>query len=414
MAPRDDDAGEIKTDVADLLDHRASTSSRASSQLSHGRDRFSLRSSRTSSNAPQHHSHNHHNHHHHNHHLLRDNSSTVGAETTPPRILSSPSVASSFGQSASSVLSPLRKELDLQRASGGGHGHGHGIGIGIGISASASASSASEMDSVRAGKQELAKRLSLLAQRLTYGDSMEELVALDLQVNQIEQALGGGIGAGIGASGLMGRPLSPHKDPRRRPMNYQTPLRHSRSDLENGLLGFSSPESSLHRTHYSDMSASLPRHRHEDFEEEEQPPPKKGMTAQQANKVISEMIKLNEELATVVQNLQARQEESDHIHKLLIERAERAAQRIIFLQNRITYLEQELQENDHELQHLRVGLKQVEIQMPRHPDHELQRCFTVIKEDYQALKRKRAHRSTMVSFLGYDQAIAASSPTKMR
>ncbi|KAK5989293.1 hypothetical protein PT974_10806 [Cladobotryum mycophilum] len=352
MARREEDEEEQKPKVIEDLDHRTSAGSRTSSALSR-RDRASTRTSRTSSITH------------------RRDTSTIGAETTPPNI-----------------IQPQR------RFESGFICRWH----------------------LEAGKQELARRLSLLAQRLTYGDSMEELVALDSQVNQIEQALGGGMGGSgissvLGSPRAMGSPLS--KRDQRRPMSVQTPMRNSiRSDFDGGAL-FSSPESSFYRSQYSDMSPSLSRHHHEESEEEEQPPPKKGMSAQQANKVIAEMLKLNDELSTVVNNLQARQEESDHIHKLLIERAERAAQRIIFLQNRITYLEQELQENDQELQHLRICLKAVEIQMPPHPDRELQRCFSVFKEGYQALKRKRAHRSSMVSFLGYDQAIAASSPSRL-
>lgn len=282
--------------------------------------------------------------------------SLAGSETPPPLMRSSPSVgSSSYAFSGSSVLSPLRRELDASHSRDGGD--------------------------VRAGKLELARRLSKLASRLTYGDSMEELMALGSQVNQIEQALGGGINTGsvYGSPPLSRRP---------RPLNIETPVRKNRgSDLDGSAI-FSSP-SSLFRSRFPDQmsptpSSSMMYHdRHDEFEEEEAPPPKSGMTAAQSNKIIGELVKLNEELDTVVSNLTARQEESDvsifsssshfaslyflsshfshssppslsippthvythmltdlsqHIHRLLVERAERAAQRIIFLQNRITYL----------------------------------------------------------------------------
>ncbi|KAK1240033.1 hypothetical protein MKX08_007475 [Trichoderma sp. CBMAI-0020] len=311
--------------------------------------------------------------------------SLAGSETPPPLMRSSPSVgSSSYAFSGSSVLSPLRRELDASHSRDGGD--------------------------VRAGKLELARRLSKLASRLTYGDSMEELMALGSQVNQIEQALGGGINTGsvYGSPPLSRRP---------RPLNIETPVRKNRgSDLDGSAI-FSSP-SSLFRSRFPDQmsptpSSSMMYHgRHDEFEEEEAPPPKNGMTAAQSNKIIGELVKLNEELDTVVSNLTARQEESDHIHRLLVERAERAAQRIIFLQNRITYLEEELQENDNELTNLRVCLKAVEIQLPEHPDKELQRSFSVFKEGYRAYKRKRALRSKMVSNLGYDSSIASSSSAR--
>lgn len=197
---------------------------------------------------------------------------------------SSPSVgSSSYAFSGSSVLSPLRRELDASHSRDGGD--------------------------VRAGKLELARRLSKLASRLTYGDSMEELMALDSQVNQIEQALGGSIGTGsvYGSPPLSRRP---------RPLNIETPVRKHRGSDMDGSAIFSSPSSSF-RNRFPDQmsptpSSSMMYHDRLDvFEEEEAPPPKNGMTAAQSNKIIGELVKLNEELDTVVANLTARQEESD-------------------------------------------------------------------------------------------------------
>lgn len=140
----------------------------------------------------------------------------------------------------------------------------------------------------------------------------------------------------------------------------------TRSDVGGGIASsFSSPPQSLFRSRFSDLSMSWlkerEREREREAEEEErekkeqEEPAKGGLSIKQAKKIIAESTKLNEELAQVVNNLKARQEESEvtlrclkdgkktnsscqHIHSLLIERAERAAQRIIFLQNRISYL----------------------------------------------------------------------------
>ncbi|KAK1243269.1 hypothetical protein MKX07_003897 [Trichoderma sp. CBMAI-0711] len=328
--------------------------------------------------------------------------SIAGSETPPPLMRSSPSVgSSSYAFSGSSVMSPLRRELDLTRGHDG---------------------------DISAAKLDLAHRLSMLAKRLTYGDSMEELVALHGQVDQLEQALGGGTSPSIFGSPPLSR--------KPRPLSLGTPVRKNRgSDLDGSAI-FSSPSSSF-RNRFADQLSPTPSasmmHHHDESEDEEPPPPKKGMTAAQSNRVIAELVKLNEELETTVTNLKARQEESDvsfnsliafvlvawkadspqHIHKLLVDRAERAAQRIIWLQNRITYLEEELTENDTELTHLRVCLKAVEMQLPPHPDRELQRCFAVFKDGYRAIKKKRAARSNMVSHLGYDTSIAASSPARI-
>ncbi|KND92682.1 hypothetical protein TOPH_02649 [Tolypocladium ophioglossoides CBS 100239] len=298
------------------------------------------------------------------------------AYTPPP--FSSPSVASSlaFSNPGFSSFSPLRRELS--------HTTLH-----------------DEVDSAaaRSSRQDLARRLSQLAQRLTYGESdhVDEL-ALGGQLDQLEKAVGRG--------------RSP--EPPRRPASFEM---RNRSDVGSA---FGSPVSPLIRSRFSDLSASWHREREAEREQEKQePPPKMGMTVGQAKKVIAEMGKLNDELSTVVNNLRARQEESDlnptdtsqHIHDLLIERAERAAQRIIFLQNRISYLEQELQENDDELQHLRICLKAVEIQMPPHPDRELQRCIANFKHDYQALKKKRANRASLTSIASFGSS-TVGSPTR--
>ncbi|EQK98309.1 hypothetical protein G6O67_004790 [Ophiocordyceps sinensis] len=242
----------------------------------------------------------------------------------------------------------------------------------------------------RTSRHHLARRLSQLAHQLSYGgdggDDLDE-PALGEQLNRLQQAV---------ASGTP----SP---PSRRSTSLDMP---SRSDM-GSILG--SPVSSMFRSRFSDLSASLQReHEAEREQERREPPQKVGMTVEQANKVVAEMRKLNDELSAVVSNLKARQEESDHIHSLLVERAERAAQRIMFLQGRITYLEQELDENDDELQHLRICLKAVEIQMPPHPDRELQRCIATFKHDYQALKKKRAGRAVLGSF----NSSTANSPAR--
>ncbi|KAK1596132.1 uncharacterized protein LY79DRAFT_588268 [Colletotrichum navitas] len=111
-------------------------------------------------------------------------------------------------------------------------------------------------------------------------------------------------------------------------------------------------------------------------------------------RIASEAAKLNSELETLVTNLKARQEESEHIHQLLVTRAERAAQRIIFLQGRVRDLEDELQENDSELTYLRLGLKAIEVQCPNNADPDLAQSIQNWKADWSDLKRKRSkHKS---------------------
>lgn len=183
-----------------------------------------------------------------------------GAYTPPP--FSSPSVASSL------AFSPLRRELSR-----------------------ATLHDDAGNAAARASRHDLARRLSQLAQRLTYGagDDVDEL-ALGGQLDQLEKAVG--------------RSRSPELP--RRPASFEM---RSRSDA-GSVSG--SPGSPLIRSRFSDLSASWHREREAERERESrEPPPTTGMSAAQAKKVIAEMGKLNDELSTVVGNLQARQEESD-------------------------------------------------------------------------------------------------------
>lgn len=289
-----------------------------------------------------------------------------------PPLMSSPSIASSFGLSAS--------YMSVQRRS-------------------QSTSRGPRQSSGEVNRQDLAKRLTILAQRLSCGDDIDE-TALANQVEEMEKAIS--------------MPSSPAASPSpSHQLRFQQSPDHRSSREPNSVL--SSPVSSMVRSQLSIMSLQSAKDREEDAtaaaEQEFEKQPKMGMSIQQAKKVIDESNKLNEDLDNVIQNLRARQEEADHINALLIERAERAAQRIIFLQKRIAYLEGELQENDDEVQHLRICLKAVEIQLPPHPDQELRRCINVFKDDYRALKTKRANRP------GYEtnnSTQTLSSPIPMR
>ncbi|KAF7554790.1 hypothetical protein G7Z17_g2680 [Cylindrodendrum hubeiense] len=297
-----------------------------------------------------------------------------------PSLLSSPSVASSLGFSTGR-MSPLRREVS--RPSSSYHNHSRGPSDASPIARRISRPA-------RRNRDALARRLSQLAHELTTGDEDnvddDGVDILTAQLDHLE-------GAVMRNSTSFSSPSAPSTpSPRnalQRPMSV---------DMRSpGESIFSSPASSVFRTRFSDLSASIRRDRAPTPEPVPEPPVKKGMSPAQAKKVIDEAMKLNEELSRLVTNLQARQEESDHIHSLLVERAERAAQRILFLQSRISHLENELHENDDELQHLRICLKAVEIQMPAHPDKELQRCITSFKQDYQVLKRKRANRSSFAT-----------------
>ncbi|CAM1509479.1 Fc.00g032180.m01.CDS01 [Cosmosporella sp. VM-42] len=368
-----------------------------------------------------------------NHDHDTDDVDAYPAGLRTPSLLSSPSVASSLGFSTGR-MSPLRRELPRAPSQ---HDSYHDDEIDFDASPTARRSTGRPTPTKRS-RDALARRLSHLAQQLTAStDDLEDdgIDALTTQLEEMERAMirrkspppsspfpratespstpfprkpaSPSFLHQRSASSFspLARPTASPYTPSHRasPRGSVSVDLRSRSETLGGGSLFSSPASSIFRTRYSDLSASIFRDKEPEPEPEpEDPASKMGMSVQQANKVIAEAMKLNDELTAVVTNLKARQEETDHIQALLVERAERAAQRIIFLQNRISHLEGELQENDDELQHLRISLKAVEIQMPPHPDRELQRCIATFKQDYQALKRKRANRNSMgtVSSLG--------------
>ncbi|KAK8087031.1 hypothetical protein PG994_002005 [Apiospora phragmitis] len=117
--------------------------------------------------------------------------------------------------------------------------------------------------------------------------------------------------------------------------------------------------------------------------------------------------KLHEALLGVVANLKARQEEQDHIHALLITRAERAAQRIIYLEERVQELEEEQSEGEMDILNLQIQLSAIEVQcmgyIPKDADPELMESINLWKAEWNAVKRKRALRKG-------DAAAAAFEP----
>ncbi|KAJ4267282.1 hypothetical protein NW762_003386 [Fusarium torreyae] len=294
-----------------------------------------------------------------------------------PSLLSSPSVASSLGFSTGRV-SPHKRELSGQSRLSSINGSEHN---------NTSPSYRRSNRTARNSRDVLAQRLSQLAHELTSGDDdLLDDSGVDILTAQLDQLEGTKL---LKKSVTFSSPSTPSpRETPRRPLSF---------DMRSPSDSIFSTPGSVFKTRFSDLSASIRRDPEPEPEPEPDPPPNMGMTVTQAKKVIQEVTQLNEEMSQLVTNLKARQEESDHIQGLLIERAERAAQRIIFLQNRISHLEQELRENDDELQYLRICLKAVEIQMPAHPDKELQRCISSFKKDYQALKRKRVNRSSIAS-----------------
>ncbi|RYO74184.1 hypothetical protein DL764_010938 [Monosporascus ibericus] len=99
-----------------------------------------------------------------------------------------------------------------------------------------------------------------------------------------------------------------------------------------------------------------------------------------------------------------------HIHDLLIMRAERAAQRIIYLERRVRELEDERNENEMEILNLQFQLKAIEVQclsyVPKDADQDLRESISAWKTEWSALKRKRARKKDYSA----DEASSSASP----
>ncbi|KAI1117461.1 hypothetical protein F5Y14DRAFT_402702 [Nemania sp. NC0429] len=118
------------------------------------------------------------------------------------------------------------------------------------------------------------------------------------------------------------------------------------------------------------------------------------MTLAQAEQVAAEAQGLHRSLEVVISNLRDRQEETEHIHGLLITRLERAAQRIIHLEEQLRDSERDRKESDAELLNLQIQLKAIEVQclsyVPQGADEELRESIDAWKMEWSALKQKRA------------------------
>lgn len=129
----------------------------------------------------------------------------------------------------------------------------------------------------------------------------------------------------------------------------------------------------------------------------------------QAEKIVTEARDLHKNLEIIISNLRDRQEETEHIHSLLITRLERAAQRILHLEEQIKDLESERKEGDREILNLQIQLKAIEVQclsyVPNDADRELRESIDTWKMEISAHKQKRSKNRVPSS---------NSTPTKQR
>ncbi|KAF4625197.1 hypothetical protein G7Y89_g12971 [Cudoniella acicularis] len=120
------------------------------------------------------------------------------------------------------------------------------------------------------------------------------------------------------------------------------------------------------------------------------------ITPAKAAKIAVEAETLASQLSKAVAELQLRREESDHIHDMLVTRAEKAAERILLLEYRIAEMEDDFDANQSELKFLRIQLQAIEAQcseyIPRNGDMELSESIMNWKIDWEDIDRKSKAR----------------------
>ncbi|ETS77382.1 hypothetical protein PFICI_11256 [Pestalotiopsis fici W106-1] len=247
------------------------------------------------------------------------------------------------------------------------------------------------LDVAQDSKDVLIQRLNDLAARLSaedevQGDSVDSMHA---KVDELEHALAHGWANG---------------SHRHRRNQSSLSLSAASGDLSSGT-----PRSSWLKSRLSEMTLPKPTPEMEPPKEEadiertteEDQQSDVDARSQYADQILAQAQMLQRSLESIVANLQARQEEQDHIHDLLITRAERAAQRIIHLEERINELEAERNDGEMEVLNLQIQLKAIEVRclayVPKDADPDLLQSIDTWKAEWSALKRKKARKKNDTS-----------------
>ncbi|KAF3765845.1 hypothetical protein M406DRAFT_356082 [Cryphonectria parasitica EP155] len=146
------------------------------------------------------------------------------------------------------------------------------------------------------------------------------------------------------------------------------------------------------------------------------------ISSEVAETVVMEAEKLCSEMATVIESLRVRREESDHLHAVLIKREEMANQRLLDSTTAISRLEDVVADHEAELKHLRLELRAIEVRcmgyVPEGADPELDRSIRNWKDDWRNLRERFAARRGSSSFVSGDEdssmlSTLAATPSSM-
>ncbi|KAI1431802.1 hypothetical protein GGR50DRAFT_677625 [Xylaria sp. CBS 124048] len=241
-----------------------------------------------------------------------------------------------------------------------------------------------QANTAQPSRDALAQRLNALAMRLSQEDNVEDesINLLHAKVDELENVLHSPDAYQHRTETSPGpRPFNPEVDPDESDIDWMAPY-------PTNLLP--SDASSISSTLLPSPPAKT-RVGHQDDTREEPHAPR--MTVAQTERVIEEANNLREQLENIIANLCDRQEETEHIHELLIMRLERAAQRIITLEKRVKHLEKERKQSNTEILHLQIQLKAIEVRclsyVPQDADQELRESIDTWKMEWSTLKQRR-------------------------
>ncbi|KAI3394301.1 hypothetical protein diail_2948 [Diaporthe ilicicola] len=138
------------------------------------------------------------------------------------------------------------------------------------------------------------------------------------------------------------------------------------------------------------------------------------ISSEMADSIVLEAENLCAEMSTVIESLQKRREESDHLHAISIEREEAAIERLREQAARIDELEAAVAEDESELRYLKIQLRGIEAQcagyVPKGADPELDESIRSWKRDWATLRERWATRRG-TSFVSGDESGTFSNLT---
>ncbi|KAL3422442.1 hypothetical protein PVAG01_06598 [Phlyctema vagabunda] len=140
------------------------------------------------------------------------------------------------------------------------------------------------------------------------------------------------------------------------------------------------------------------------------------ITASRATELATSAEALVSQLTEAVSEIQARRDESIHIHDLLVDRCERAAARILFLEDHISSTEEDFEACQSEMKYLRLQLRALEAQclpyLKTDQDRELSDSIRNWRLDWEDIDRRTKARRKKCR-IKYSLDCSDGSPSKL-